>query len=154
MQSGSPLKRSRSEPVLALGAAAAIAPQSPLSLLGRAAIITLAADKQPTAVIAAKLDTSEKTVRRWKRKFEEMQTLENEVRSGRPVKLDEETKVNIVVTARVEKFITPRRIKALLDLRDVSSRTVRRVLDDAGLHGRISRISPPLTEMHLARRRG
>jgi hypothetical protein len=83
-----------------------------------------------------------------------MQTLEDEERSGRPVKLDEETKVNIVVTARVEKFITPRRIKALLDLREVSSRTVRRVLDDAGLHGRISRISPPLTETHLARRRG
>ena len=58
----------------------------------------------------------------------------------------------IVVTAYLEKFITPKRIKALLDLRDISARTIRRILDAAGLFGRISRISPPLTEMHLKKR--
>ena len=43
-------------------------------------------------------------------------------------------------------------IKAMLQLDDVSARTIRRVLDAACLHGRISRISPPLTEVHQRKR--
>lgn len=149
---GSPIKRSLSDPIPGTRLPAVIAPQSPLSPLGRAAVVTLAADKQPTKVVALKLDTSERTVRRWKRKFEEQQSLEDEKRSGRPFALDEETMINIAVTARVEKFVTPRMIKAKLHLADVSPRTIRRVLDAAGLHGRISRISPPLTEVHQRKR--
>jgi transposase len=131
---------------------AVIAPQSPLSVLGRAAIITLAADKQPIPLIAAKLDTSEKTVKKWVTRFEEDATMEDAERSGRPWKTPEEDCINIVVTAYLEKFITPKRIKALLDLRTISARSIRRILDAAGLFGRISRISPPLTEAHLKAR--
>ena len=152
LQFGSPIKRTRSEPLPAAAAIPPFSPQSPLSPLGRAAIITLSADAQPTKVVALKLDTTQRTVRRWKRKFEEQQTLDDEQRSGRPMELDEETMVNISVTARVEKFITPRMIKAMLQLDDVSARTIRRVLDAAGLHGRISRISPPLTDVHQRKR--
>ena len=68
------------------------------------------------------------------------------------MELDEGTCVNIAVTARVEKFVTPRMIKAMLHLDDVSARTIRRVLDAACLYGRISRISPPLTEVHQRKR--
>ena len=148
LQFGSPIKRTRSEPLPAAAAIPPFSPQSPLSPLGRAAIITLSADAQPTKVVALKLDTTQRTVRRWKRKFEEQQTLDDEQRSGRPMELDEETMVNIAVTARVEKFITPRMIKAMLQLDEVSARTIRRVLDAAGLHGRISRISPLLDALN------
>ena len=62
---GSPIKRSRSEPVPGTCIPAAIALQSPLSPLGRAAIITLAVDQQPIPLIATKLSTSEKTIKKW-----------------------------------------------------------------------------------------
>jgi transposase len=153
----SPIKRSRSEPLPGMRIPAVIAPQSPLSLLGRAAIVTLSADKQPTKVIAHKLATSEKTVKKWVARFEEDATMEDVQRSGRPWKTREDDRINIVVTAYLEKFVTPKRIKALLDLRNISARSIRRILDAAGLFGRISRISrisPPLTDAHLMRRRG
>ena len=100
LQFSSPIKRTKSEPLPAAARIPPFSPQSPLSVLGRAAIVTLAADSQPTKVVALKLNTSEKTVRRWKRKFEEKQSLDDEPRSGRPMEFDEETCVNIASSIR------------------------------------------------------
>ena len=96
---GSPIKRTRSEP---LPAAATIPPFSPQSPLSHSDVLRSSHSLliQPTKVVALKLDTTQRTVRRWKRKFEEQQTLDDEQRSGRPMELDEETMVNIAVTAR------------------------------------------------------
>lgn len=71
--------------------------------------------------------------------------------TGRKRKTDENTNVNIAFTGIVEKFITPKRVKRQLDL-DVSSRSVRRRLDESGLLGRVSRKEYPFTASHIRKR--
>ena len=56
-----------------------------------------------------------------------------------------------MVTAAVEKFTTPKKIKRELDL-SVSAHTVRRRLDEAGLFGRIARKEYPFTTVHIQKR--
>jgi DDE superfamily endonuclease/Transposase len=72
-------------------------------------------------------------------------------RTGRKRKTDENTDINIVVTAAVEKFTEPKAVKRALDL-DVSARTVRRRIDEAELFGRISRQEFPFTEEQIRKR--
>lgn len=149
---GSPIKRSRSDPLPAAAGDIPSFSTHPLSPLARAAIITLAADQQPIPLIAAKLDTTSKTVKKWVDRMEDTQSLEDDQRSGRPDKLTEAEKVNIVVIARIERFVTPKKIRSMLSLHGVSNRTIRRVLDEAGVYGRIARVSPPLKDIHLKKR--
>ena len=148
----SPIKRTRSQPLPSAPLPPLVAPQASLNDLGRAAIITLSADHQPAPVVAAKLNISTRTVHRWTTRFAKVPSLYDRFRSGRPIKVDEATKINICVTAREERFITPKGIKQLLDLRDISPRTIRRILDSVGLYGRVSRITPPLKPRHLLTR--
>lgn len=72
-------------------------------------------------------------------------------RSGRPRATTFADDVNITVTARVERFTSPRRIRRQLAL-DVSPRTIDRRLQEAGLFGRIARHKRDYTEAQLLKR--
>jgi len=72
-------------------------------------------------------------------------------RTGRPRATDEETDVNIVVTAKIEPFTPPRGIKRKLDL-EVSPRTVDRRLIEAGLYGRVARRKRKYTNAERVKR--
>jgi hypothetical protein len=64
---------------------------------------------------------------------------------------DEETDDQIVSLAEEKKFITPKQIKNELQLQ-VSDDTIRRRLDEVGLHGRVARIEYPFTPDHIRKR--
>jgi transposase len=70
-------------------------------------------------------------VNHWITHYDQHGTVSDQRRSGRRRKTDENTNINIGVTAIVEKVITPKTIKRELDL-PVATRTVRRRLDEAG----------------------
>jgi transposase len=98
------------------------------------------------------LGISESSVRRTVVRFEKTGDVKNSSRSGRPRITDENTDINIALTARVEPHhATPKLVKRKLDLQ-VSPRTIRRRLDEAGLYGRIERQEHELTEHDIRRR--
>jgi transposase len=102
--------------------------------------------------IAAKVGTSIPSVRHWVKHYAEHKEVRDEDRSGRPTITDESTDSNIVVAAEADPHhSTPKRVKRKLDLH-VSPRTVRRRLDEAGLHGRIAREEKELDENDIRRR--
>jgi hypothetical protein len=90
-------------------------------------------------------------VRHWVNHFAQHGNIQDETHAGGPRYTDEAADTNIAVVARVEKFVTPKRIAAQLDL-ECSPRTVRRRLNEAGLFGRISREEYAFTENDLRRR--
>ena len=126
-------------------------PHSPLTPIERAACAVLTADGQSTSVIAQKLQTTPKTIKRWQSVAEDDDDLEDDYRSGRSYVLSKEEMETIVDYAIMKSKTTPREIKAALNL-DCSPRTIRRVLDEGGLFGRITREAPPLKEEHMKKR--
>ena len=103
----------------------------------RYGIIILHKDEQQKTEIANKIPCSLKTVNHWIHHYESTHTVKETHRTGRKRKTDENTDINIVVSASVEKFIVPKTIKRALDP-TVSPRTVRRHLNEAGLLGCVS----------------
>lgn len=79
-------------------------------------------------------NTVANVLRRWK----ETGTIKSGGRSGRPRITDFATDVNIAVSARVERFTTPRKVRAQLNL-NISPRTIDRRMIEAGLFGRVAR---------------
>ena len=126
-------------------------PFSPLTALERAAAAVLVADHQPLAVVAAKLQTTPRTARRWAQMVEDQDGTDGDYRPGKFRALDSEQMEAIVDMAIANPQTTPRQIKREMDLH-VSARTVRRVLDEGGLFGRITRTAPPLKEEHIKKR--
>ena len=100
-------------------------------------IITLHRDGQKKEDIAKKMDCSVKAVTHWINQHAANETVKEKHRTGRKRKTDENTNINIAVTAEVEPFKKPKNIKAALDL-DVSRRTVDRRLIEAGKPGRVA----------------
>lgn len=119
----------------------------PLTQLERSAVITLAKEGHSRNEIAAAIPCSEKTVTLWTQRG----TVEDVPRAGRPRATDEATDDRIADLAEERKFITPKQIRSELEL-DVSARTVRRRLDEVGLHGRVARAEYPFDERDLRRR--
>jgi hypothetical protein len=128
-------------------------PSAPISLdvEHRQAIIILHKAQHTIEDIAHRIPCDLRTVKHWIARYDIAQSLQDLSRSGRPHITDENTNINIAVTARVEKFVTPKKIKRNLDL-DTSTRTVRRRLDDAGLYGRVSRKEYPFDPDHIRKR--
>jgi transposase len=86
-----------------------------------------------------------RTVRRWVNRFNEAGDVLDAPGRGRNRITSQEVDASIVSLAEQEKFITPLIIRNQLGVR-ASTRTVRRRLDEAGLFGRVARISWPLTQ--------
>ena len=75
----------------------------------RWAIISLHRDGQKRQTIAQKIPCSIKTVNHWINHYDQHPTVTDKNRSGRKRKTDENTNINIVVTANVEMFTVPKR---------------------------------------------
>jgi hypothetical protein len=97
------------------------------------------------------LGISERSVRRWESHFNKSGDVKDEPHTGRPRITDENTDINIAVTARVEKFISARGIKRKLDL-GVSIDTVDRRLKEAGLPGGVAQHNRRFTDEEKASR--
>lgn len=123
----------------------------PLTPEQRAAAVTLAAEGHGRNEIARLLPCSPKAVTRWTHRWQEERSLQDAERSGRPRCTDEETDQKMADWAEERKVITPKEIKAELGLQ-ASPRTVRRRLDEAGLHGRVARSAPMWTPDHIRAR--
>lgn len=124
---------------------------APLSMEERYAIIAFHKDKQEPEEIARKVGCSIKTVKHWISYYDINKNVEDRPRTGRPKITDENSNINIGVTAIVEPFSVPKTVKHALDL-DVSARTVRRRMDDCNLFGRIARLEYPFTKTIIKKR--
>jgi transposase len=125
---------------------------SHLSPIIRSAAVVLKEEGYSTATTAEKLGISQRSVCRWESRFKQQGDVEDSPRSGRPRITDEATDIDMAVVARVEPHSsTPKQVKRKLDL-DISPRTVRRRLDEAGLHGRVEREEHILTARDIQRR--
>jgi transposase len=125
---------------------------SHLSPIIRSAAVVLKAEGHSTHETAKMLSISERSVRRWESHFKKQGNVKDDDRSGRPRITDEKINISIAVVARVESHnSTPKQVKRKLDLQ-VSPRTVRRRLDEAGCYGRVEREEQELTANDLRRR--
>ena len=125
-------------------------PSKPLSRFHRTAIAVLALCRLRQRRIASVLNTSPTTVSKWCRRIKADQLVSDA--SGKGAKRKEpEASTAIVEHAQKVVFCTPKKIKHTLNL-SVSARTVRRRLDEAGLHGRVARPTYPFKPAHLTKR--
>jgi transposase len=106
----------------------------------RAAIVTMDKLGFSQEDIARWIGHGMRTVNLWISHFEQNGSVEDLPKSGRPRESTAEDDEQIVALAEREKFIPPKRIRSELEL-PLSARSVRRRLDEAGLFGRIPRIS-------------
>jgi len=111
---------------------------SPLSYDQRLTIITLYKEKYSRSTIAYRIPCSLKTVNHWINHYKQHESIGDKPRCGRKRKTNENTDARIIASATQEKFTTPKRIKRQQQL-SVSSRTVRRRLNKAGILGRVAR---------------
>lgn len=144
--------------VLADVAAAAAAPvarvlrgPTRLTELQRWSCIALHNDGRSSRYIAMKLKVHQNTVLAVLARFAATGSPGSGSRSGRPRSTDEATDINIAVEARITKFTSPRQIKRRLDL-GVSSRTIDRRLQEAGLFGRVARHKRAYSEVERRKR--
>jgi hypothetical protein len=98
-------------------------------------------------------DRKTATLYMWTHRWKEEHSLEEKERSGRPRCTDDETNESISDLAEEKKFVTPKQIIHELAL-PLSDDTVRRRLDEVGLHGRVARsvLVPMWTPDHIHQR--
>ncbi len=122
--------------------------------LERYAVAVLTLDGQKQKDVAVKVGCSPRAVRTWSQRIGEDEDAEDSQRSGRPKLLHPSTMDALIDAAiAAPKASTPRELKHKFDL-SCSVKTIRRVLDDAGLFGRIARVIPPqnarITQLRLS----
>jgi transposase len=122
-----------------------------LTIVERAAIITLHGIGWTGRDIAQEIHCSENTVSLWLKRWEETRSLEDGERSGRPRCTDEGTDIAMEEFAEERKRTVPKEIKKELQL-DCSARTIRRRLDEVGLFGRVGRTEYVFDEHDIQRR--
>lgn len=93
-----------------------------------------------------------KTIGHWIQHWKQHGDVEDESGRGRKRKTTEEADHAIIAAAEQQPFTTPRILRAELELDDVSAKTVRRRLNEAGLYGRVSKHEYPYTPTHLRKR--
>jgi transposase len=117
----------------------------------RSSIVSLHSLGLSVSQIAQMTQCSQSTIRRWINHFTEFDNLSDEPRSGRPHVTDAVIDQSIVSMAEEARFVTPRQIKSEVRI-SASARTIRRRLDEAGLFGRVARVSYPFTQEHIDQR--
>lgn len=122
-----------------------------LTLIERAAIITLHHEGYTGIDIAGKLHCSENTVSLWLDRWQHTRSLEDSERSGRPRCTTDETDQDIGVLSDEKPKLTPKGIISELRL-PVSPHTISRRLDEIGLFGCVQETEHALTEFDLQRR--
>jgi transposase len=122
-----------------------------LTLVERAAIVTLHGVGWTGWDIAQELQCDEHAVTRWVRRWQETRTLDDSERSGRPRCTTEETDEKIAQLSDKSPTSTPKQIIQQLYL-PVSPHTVSRRLDEVGLVGRVQETEHELDEFDIQRR--
>jgi transposase len=122
-----------------------------LSLVQRSSIAALSSLGFDVPKIAELTSCDSRTIQHWIDRFNQHGNLDDEPRSGRPPLTDTDDNQAIVSMAEEIRFVTPKQIRSELQLH-VSARTVRRVLDQAGLFGRVARVSYPFTAQNVSDR--
>ena len=107
-----------------------------LSLVERAAIVTLHQVGWTRIDIAQELKCSENTVSLWWNRWQQQHSLQDDERTGRPRCTTVDTDHAIEKYADEKVNVVPKDIVRELEL-PVSARTVRRRLDEVGLYGRV-----------------
>jgi transposase len=122
-----------------------------LTLVERAAIVTLHGVGWTGRDIAQELHCSENTVSLWLARWQQTRSLEDEERSGRPRCTTDDTDQDIMLYSNSHHKALPRDIRRELQL-PASARTVRRRLCEIDLHTFVQRREHTFTEEDLRRR--
>jgi transposase len=122
-----------------------------LTLIERAAIVTLHQLGWTHINIAQEIHCSENTVTLWVHRWQQQHSLGDAERSGRPRCTTERTDERIEAFADEKVSVTPKDIVRELEL-PVSARTVRRGLDEVGLFGRVQQEEHAYTDENIRRR--
>jgi transposase len=109
-----------------------------LTLVERAAIITLHGVGWTGRDIAQEIHCSENTVELWLQRWKETRSLDDAERSGRPRCTSDDVDQDIMLHSDAHVNDNPKDIVRALDL-DVSARTVRRRLNEIDLHSCVQR---------------
>jgi transposase len=138
-------------------AALPIAPASPLhgrlSTEQRWSVIALHKDGRTHSHIAAHLQIGRNTVSRVLERYRRTGDVHSGKRKGRPRCTDDATDTAIAFAAHVDVFTSPRQIRRKLEFGDaVSSRTIDRRLQEAGLFGRVARHKRDYSPVELRKR--
>jgi len=120
-----------------------------LSLVERAAIVTLHGLGWTGQTIAQELRCDEHAVTRWVRRWEETRSLDDSERSGRPRCTTDDVDQEIIAYSDAHVTATPRDIVHALEL-DVDRCTVRRRLNEVGLRSCVQRAEHENPEGRLA----
>lgn len=120
------------------------------TLIQRAACVVLAAEGRTRQEIGTLAGVSQPTVRHWIAHYDEHKNLNEQKHGGQRV-TDEALDTAIAGASHLDPFASPRGIKRALNL-DVSENTIRRRLDEAGLHARVARHQFLLTDEHKRKR--
>lgn len=91
------------------------------------------------------------TVKHWLEQYKTTGSIEDAPGRGRKRITTDTEDDKIVRSAQKTPFVTPRILRSRLEL-DVSARTIRRRLDEAGLYGRVARMEYPFTDEHIEKR--
>jgi transposase len=122
-----------------------------LTLVERAAIITLHGIGWTGQDIAQELRCSENTVSLWLTRWQETHSLEDGERSGRPRCTTDDTDQDIMLYSNEHHHTVPSAIGRELEL-DVSSHTVRRRLSEIDLHTYVQQYESEFLILHRKRR--
>ncbi len=122
-----------------------------LTLVERAAIVTLHGVGWTGRDIAQELRCDEHAVTRWVHRWQETRSLEDSERSGRPRCTTDDTDQDIGLYSNSHHKALPRDIRRELEL-PVSARTVRRRLCEIDLHTFVQRREHAFTAEDLRRR--
>jgi transposase len=122
-----------------------------LTLVQRAAIVTLDAIGHSRSEIACEIPCSLNTVGHWLRSWQQRRLLDDADRTGRPRCTSAESDEQIVDFAEEKVVTTPKEIVRELEL-PVSARTVRRRLDEVGLFGCVQQEEHAYTDENILRR--
>lgn len=124
---------------------------SHLSFFQRSVVVTLWQLTLSVDIIQQLTGCDPRTTSRWTDQFTQHHSLEDMHGRGRHRITDSHTDQAIVDLATSNPFTTPRQINSELQT-EVSNRTIRRRLNEAGLLGRVARVEHPFTDEHIAKR--
>lgn len=122
-----------------------------LTAMERSAVAVLHHLGVHTDLIVLLLQRDERTIKSWIERFEVSYGVEDMSRKGRDSVLTDDQAADVVRLADAHPFMVPRDIKHCLEL-EVSFRTIRRVLDAAGLFARIARTDFNFTPAQIEKR--
>jgi transposase len=122
-----------------------------LTVVERAAAVTLRRLGQTQAEAAEHLGCTRQTVAHWECRYENTGQVCDTERNGKPRKTTELEDSIIVMASTIQHFDTPRQLKRKLEL-NVSPRTVDRRLIEADLPGRVAQHEKEFSDVDKRRR--